>query len=96
MRYLYILFWSVFVLIAIGFTALNSHPVLFDYYIGTSNLELPVLLFIVLLLGILLGIMVMLPLVLRAKFQARKDRRLVKQTSEEVENLRRMPIQENH
>ncbi|MDF1796748.1 MAG: lipopolysaccharide assembly protein LapA domain-containing protein [Coxiellaceae bacterium] len=96
MRYIYIAFWAIVVLIGISFTALNSHSVLIDYYFGNAHLELPVLLFIVLLLGIILGIIVMLPVVLRAKYQARRVKRRIKQTEQEVDNLRRMPIQESH
>ncbi len=96
MRYIYIAFWVIVVLVGISFTALNSHTVLIDYYFANSELELPILLFIVLLLGILLGIIVMLPMVFKAKYHARQIKRRVKQTEQEVDNLRRMPIQENH
>ncbi len=96
MRYLYSLLGLIFVLVAIGFAALNSHPVNINYYVGTSHLALPALLFAVLLIGVILGTVVMLPTVIKAKFQARKHRRAAKQTSEEVDNLRRMPIQEDH
>lgn len=96
MRYLYSIFALIVTLVVISFTALNSHPVLVNFYFSTSKLPLTALLFLVLLLGIILGIMVMLPMVIKAKFRARKDRRLAKQTSEEVDNLRRVPIQEDH
>ena len=96
MRYVILAFWVIIILIALTFTALNSHSVIINYYLGTHTFSLPVLLLLVLCLGIILGVLMMMPSIWRAKNSARKYKQKIKHHAQELDNLRRMPIQEDH
>ena len=95
MKYVILTFWILVILIALTFTALNSHPVIIDYYLGTKPFQLPVLLLLVLVIGILLGVIVMLPALLRSKNRARQFKNQAKNNTQELNNLRRMPLKED-
>jgi putative membrane protein len=96
MRYLYLIFWLIIIVLAVTFAALNAHQVSVNYYFGVTHLTLPALLLWVLVLGVVLGILVMLPGLCKARHQARKNHKKAKSAEQEVNNLRRMPISEEH
>lgn len=96
MRYLILLFWLIIVGLALTFTALNAKVVAINYYFGTTQFHLPVLMLIMLVIGLLLGIIVMLPSIWRAKGLARQCKKAAKNSEKELTNLRTMPLKEEH
>ena len=82
-------------LFALVFSALNTSPVIIDYYF--DKLELPSLsiaLAIAVLIGVLMGIIASLGMVLRTRSELLKLRREVRNTEKEVMNLRNMPLKD--
>lgn len=96
MRVLAGIFWLIIIVLAVVFSALNSHAVHFNYYLGSFNIYLPLLLLIVLVLGALLGIVAMLPKLIRAKAKHRRLKQQARHSAQEVENLRSIPIKDSH
>ncbi len=78
MRYLIYLFWVIVLVLGVMFTSLNPQSVPLEYYFGKTNISLPVLLFVTLLVGALLGVVAMSFSVMSAKNEARKLRKSIK------------------
>jgi len=79
------LFWILIVLVGVSFAAINSSSVNIHYYVGHTDIYLPLLLLIVLVLGAILGMIAMLPQSLKAKSAARKLRSKLKQMETELD-----------
>jgi lipopolysaccharide assembly protein A len=79
-------------LLGITFAALNSTPVVFNYYLGTKHIALSLLLVFALGVGIIIGIIFTLFSVLKLKHENRRLRAKIKVAEKEVENLRSIPI----
>lgn len=96
MRYFTYIFWAIIVLIVVSFASLNSHKVSVNFYIHQSNIYFPLLLLLVLIVGCVLGILSMMPGWLKAKNNARKLRKRMRQIEQEVKNLRSIPMKDEH
>lgn len=96
MRYLAYIFWIIVILFTILFSILNSQHIYIDYYIGNVNIYLPLLILIGLVIGAVLGSIAMLPIVFKARAAARKLKRSIKQSQQEINNLRTIPVKDNH
>lgn len=90
-----VLILVLFILVAFGFSALNSESVVIHYYLGSRALPLPVVILIAIALGALLGIMASLGLVLKARHQSGRLRRTLKKTEQEVGHLRAVSAKEH-
>jgi putative membrane protein len=75
MRLFSILILSLTALIGISFAVLNAQPVLVNYYFGTREIPLSLLLLMVLILGILIGLFSLYPRIVRLKLEVRRLRR---------------------
>lgn len=83
------------VVVAFSFSALNSENVLVNYYFGSRELPLPVVVLCAILFGALLGIAASLGLVFRARHQASKLRKSLRKTEKEVVNLQSVAVKDN-
>jgi putative membrane protein len=79
-------------ILGLTFATLNSTPVLFNYYLGTKQIALSLLLVFSFGIGIVLGIIFTLFPVLKLKNANRRLRAKIKIVEKEVENLRSIPI----
>ncbi|MCP3869061.1 MAG: LapA family protein [Gammaproteobacteria bacterium] len=86
-----ILFLSV-MLIGAAFAVMNADPVSLDFYFGIRELPLSVVLVGAVCLGALLGMLASLGGFFRLKRENAELRRREKLVSEEVNNLRSLPI----
>ncbi|OGI42115.1 MAG: hypothetical protein A2150_02670, partial [Candidatus Muproteobacteria bacterium RBG_16_64_11] len=91
------LFYGVLVLIVLvfglGFVAKNAEPVSLVYYFGLDwKAPLAVMLLVSLGIGVALGLMASLGMVLRMQRRLVKARREIRETEQEVKNLRSLPI----
>ena len=77
------------------FAVLNPHPVSVDYYFGEFVLPLSVMVVAALGIGALLGMLAGLSAMLGLKRENSRLRRRERQTAEEVNNLRAIPIKEH-
>ncbi len=96
MRILKYFFLLLILLFGISFAYLNATQVTVQYYFGSSNMPLSLLLVLTLILGILVGlIMCVLPL-LRLKRKNYRLHKRVQLAEKEVENLRAIPLKDEH
>lgn len=77
-------------------THFNSDTVSFNFYLGSINLPLAVLLIISVILGALIGLLFSLGLALSAQSEKRRLRRKLNLSEREVQNLRDIPIKGRH
>ncbi|OGT47717.1 MAG: hypothetical protein A3F17_04125 [Gammaproteobacteria bacterium RIFCSPHIGHO2_12_FULL_41_15] len=95
MRYLLYIFWFFLIVIGVSFSALNAESVHLDYYIGDTNIFLPLLLIITVLIGIALGSILLSRSVVALRYKNHKLRMRLKTAEIELENLRTIPLQDN-
>nr|WP_246345764.1 LapA family protein [endosymbiont of Lamellibrachia barhami] len=81
-------------MVGAAFTVLNAEPVLFNYYFGSRELPLSVILMGALGLGIFLGILSGLNTMLGLKRKNSILRRRSRLVDEEVKNLRSLPLKD--
>ncbi|RDH83180.1 MAG: DUF1049 domain-containing protein [endosymbiont of Seepiophila jonesi] len=94
MRFLKLLFFILAMMVGAAFTVLNAEPVLFNYYFGSRELPLSVILIGTLGLGIFLGILSGLNTMLGLKRKNSILRRRSRLVDEEVKNLRSLPLKD--
>jgi len=82
----------VFMIVGASFAIINDAPVVVDLYFATPELPLSLLLLLALGLGILLGGLAGIVYFMRVKKENADLRRKTRLVSEEVKNLRAMPI----
>ena len=91
--WLLILFFG-FVGILLGLR--NVTPIDIDYYFGIVQVPSAIALSIALLVGGVVGLTISLSLVLRLKRNVSKLRKTVNLSEREIENLRKLSIQDRH
>lgn len=93
-RIIKLLFFLGILVIGLAFHVKNDQLVNLNYYMG--SIELPVSLLVIssLLVGALLGILASLTFVAKLKRENARLARLVRVTEEEVNNLRAIPIKD--
>lgn len=96
MRIVSYLFLLIIVLLGITFATLNSESVAINYYIGHRTMPLSLLLVSVFALGCLLGALVTGWPLIKTKIQNRHLRKKLKLAEKEVENLRAIPLRDQH
>lgn len=93
------IFGLVFVLIVLVFGLyfglLNADSVPVNYYFGTRELPLSLVLMITLLIGAVLGALASLGLVVRMKREAARLRREARAAEKELNNLRSLPLKDD-
>lgn len=96
MRILALLVLLLVVGVGLTFSVMNAEPVTLDYYFGSSDIPLALLLVISLALGALLGVIASLGVILRLKRTASGLRRENRLAEKEIMNLRNIPIRDRH
>lgn len=89
--FLFVLLVLVF---GLFFGLLNAEPVHVDYYFGSRDLPLSLVLVMMLVLGALAGAVAGLGLVFRVKREVYRLRREIRVAEKELSNLRSLPIKE--
>jgi putative membrane protein len=80
----------------LAFYLRNDQPVVFDYFLGETELSFSVWLLIALLIGVVLGWLAILPLIFSMKRQNARLQRRLKVSETEINNLRVLPVKETH
>ncbi len=92
------LFSSLILLIVIflglSFSSLNNEQVVFNYYFGTKNIALSLLLILALGCGILIGFLVAIASWVKLKRDNLKIKSRLKMVEKELTNLRSIPIKD--
>ena len=94
MRILKLFFIIIIMMSGAAFAVLNAEPVLFNYYFGSIELPLSLIVTSALGLGVLLGILSGFGLVVGLKRQNLSLKRRSKLVNEEIRNLRNLPLKE--
>lgn len=92
MRVFSYLILLIIILIGLTFASLNSEIVVFNYYVGSKNIALSLLLVCALGAGIFLGLLVAVFPWIKIKRDSMRLRSRLKVVEKEVENLRSIPI----
>lgn len=80
----------------VGFTLLNSDIVNFDYYFNTLRLPLALLLAAALIVGVLMGISACMFRLIGSRRQVRQLKNKLELQQQEINNLRKIPIKDEH
>ncbi len=78
------------------FSVMNAESVTLEYYFGSSDVPLALLLALTLTLGALLGVVASLGVILRLKRTNSGLRRENRLAEKEIMNLRNIPIRDRH
>ncbi|MCB1858330.1 MAG: LapA family protein [Gammaproteobacteria bacterium] len=95
MRFLKLLLFLLVMLVGAAFAVMNAEQVHLDYYFGAAEIPLSVILLGALCAGAFLGIMASLSVLAGLKRENAALRRKAQLASQEVSNLRALPIKEN-
>jgi putative membrane protein len=94
MRFIKLFIVILIMILGAVFTVLNADPVEINYYFGSRDLPLSLILTIALGLGVLLGVLAGMGKVLGLKRELHSLKRRSQMVSEEVNNLRALPLKE--
>ncbi len=89
-----LLIFTVLITIGAVFALNNSDSVTLSYYFGSQEMPLSLLLIFTLIVGAVIGILSATVTILRLKRENASLQRKAKVISEEVENLRALPLKE--
>jgi len=95
-RIIYLILVLVVTIFTVTFTLLNSQPVKVNYYFGSYEIDLLVVVVICLVIGAFLGIMAALGKVFSLKQEMSRKEKKIKITEKELENLRSLPLKDEH
>lgn len=92
MRVISYIFLLILMVFGLTFAALNSTSVIFNYYLGSKQIPLSLLLVFAFGLGILIGFVFTLLPVIKLKGENIRLKSRIKIAEQEIENLRSIPI----
>jgi len=91
-RILGYLFLLSVLIITLTFTTINVHEVQLNYYVGSQQVPLALLLGITLVAGAVLGALVMMQPIMRLKLKSSRLRRTIRSNEKEISILRTLPL----
>ncbi|MCU7906420.1 MAG: LapA family protein [Candidatus Thiodiazotropha sp. (ex Epidulcina cf. delphinae)] len=94
MRFIKLFLIILIMMLGAVFAVLNVDPVRINYYFGSGDLPLSLLLTAALGVGVVLGILSNMGRVLGLKREIHSLKRRSRMVSEEVDNLRALPLKE--
>jgi putative membrane protein len=95
-RILKLAFIVLVLLVGLAFHLRNDHTVGLDYYLGVINLPFSLYVIAALCLGAILGVASVLPRYLWLKRENARLQRRIGVTEKELDNLRVIPVRDNH
>lgn len=93
-RLFFIVIMLVVITFGLSFALLNSDPVTFNFYLGTVQLELSLILVITFAAGALLGVLTSFGVILKSKRQVSKIKKEMKNSAKELNSIRAMSVKE--
>ncbi len=88
------LFLLLLLIVTVTFTTINVHPVQVNYYVGSQEVPLAVLLGAAFIIGTLVGALIMMKPIMKLKLDASKLRRSVRSCEKEISILRTLPLKQ--
>lgn len=95
-KLVYIFLTLLIIIFGILFAVLNAEDVHLNYYLGSVELPLSLLLVLAMILGAVLGIFASLNLIIGSRRNASKLKRSAAVAEKEILNLRNIPIKDKH
>ena len=95
-RIISLVFFLIVLVLGLFFGVLNADAVRLDYYWGSTNIPLSIIIVAALFFGALLGVLSSLVIILRLRHRVSRLRREVRHTEKELSNLRTLPIKDEH
>ena len=95
-RIIYLILTLVVTIFTVTFTLLNSQPVKVNYYFGSYEIDLLIVVVICLVIGAFLGVMAALGKIFSLKQEMSRKEKKIKITEKELENLRSLPLKDEH
>ena len=83
-------------LVTVTFTLLNSQPVKINYYFGSYEIDLLIVIVMALAIGALLGVTAALGKLVSLKQEMLRKDKKIKISEKELENLRSLPLKDDH
>jgi lipopolysaccharide assembly protein A len=78
----------------LAFHLKNNELIALNYYVGSIELPVSLIVVLVLCIGALLGVLASLPIIIKLKQQKSKLERQIKNSEKEINNLRVMPVKD--
>ncbi len=95
-RLIYLTLALLLIIFGIVFAVLNAETVQLNYYLGSVTLPLSLVLVVAMIIGALLGIFASLSFIIGSRRSASKLKRSVEVAEKEIDNLRSIPIKDEH
>lgn len=95
-RIIYLVLFLVIIIFGIIFAVLNADSVPLNYYFGTKQIPLSLVLVFAMSVGAVLGVLASLGHVIRARREVARLRKAAELAEKEVANLRAIPIRDEH
>ena len=95
-RIVYSFIFLVLVIFGIVFAVLNAEPVKLNYYFGSEEVPLSLIIVFAMIVGAILGVVASASMIISNRREVMKLRKSVELAEKEVTNLRAIPIRDNH
>ena len=95
-RLIYLSISLIVIILGVAFSVLNAENIQLNYYLGSVELPLSLVLVISMIVGAILGIFASLSLIIGSRRSATKLKRSVEVAEKEIVNLRNIPIKDEH
>jgi putative membrane protein len=96
MRFMMMIVYLALIILGVSFAALNAGSVQVNFYFTTFTMPISVLIILVLGIGIIIGLILFMVKFWRLKADYRKLKNQHKLTEKEINNLRCIPLQDQH
>lgn len=96
LRLIYLSISLVVIILGVAFAVLNAESVQLNYYLGSIEMPLSLVLVMAMIVGALLGIFASLNLIIGSRRSATKLKHSVEVAEKEIVNLRNIPIKDKH
>lgn len=95
-RFVYLVLTLMVVIFGIVFAVLNADTVQLNYYLGSVELPLSLVIMLAMIVGAVLGIFASLSFIIGSRRNLSKLKRSVAVAEKEIVNLRNIPIKDEH
>lgn len=96
LRLIYLSLSLLVIILGVAFSVLNAENIQLNYYLGSIELPLSLVLVVAMIIGALLGIFASLGLIIGSRRSTTKLKRSVAVAEKEIVNLRNIPIKDEH
>lgn len=96
LRLVYFAITLIVIIFGVVFAVLNAENIQLNYYLGSVELPLSLVLVVAMIIGALMGIFASLGFIIGSRRNTSKLKRSVEVAEKEIVNLRNIPIKDKH